>query len=185
MVIVLISGKAEHGKDTFAVFLKEALEEKGYKVGIYHFAKAVKEEAAEKLGWDGSKDEQGRSLLQKHGQGMREYDPYYWCKKLEEKLTGDEDIILCPDTRYKTEVGYFKIRLDSNYTVVTLRVNRYQNSRPYDNNLTVEQRNHISETDLDDFHFDIRVKYDEGVENVRSMAHSTAGFVMPVKTVKG
>ena len=40
--IYAISGKAQHGKDTFAEFLYQELTEKGYKVLVTHYGDLVK-----------------------------------------------------------------------------------------------------------------------------------------------
>ena len=42
MKIIAISGKAQHGKDTTAEFLKSELETHGYKVQIAHYADLLK-----------------------------------------------------------------------------------------------------------------------------------------------
>lgn len=47
--IILIGERKRQGKDTFALFLKEQIENKGYNVNILHFADALKEIVAEML----------------------------------------------------------------------------------------------------------------------------------------
>lgn len=42
MKIIAISGKAQHGKDTTAGFLKSTLEADGYKVQVAHYADLLK-----------------------------------------------------------------------------------------------------------------------------------------------
>ena len=42
MQVIVISGKAQHGKDTTAGFLKDALEADGYPVLIAHYGDLVK-----------------------------------------------------------------------------------------------------------------------------------------------
>ena len=68
MQVIVISGKAQHGKDTTAGFLKDALEADGYPVLIAHYGDLVKYVCKMYLGWNGEKDEYGRSLLQYAGQ---------------------------------------------------------------------------------------------------------------------
>ena len=67
MQVIVISGKAQHGKDTTAGFLKDALEADGYPVLIAHYGDLVKYVCKMYLGWNGEKDEYGRSLLQYAG----------------------------------------------------------------------------------------------------------------------
>ena len=65
MKVILISGKAGHGKDAFATFLKEKLEAAEKTVLIIKFGDAVKWLAQKFLGWDGNKDDKGRSFSRK------------------------------------------------------------------------------------------------------------------------
>ena len=62
--IYAISGKAQHGKDTFAELLYQELTDKGYKVLVTHYGDLVKYICKTIFNWDGQKDEKGRHLLQ-------------------------------------------------------------------------------------------------------------------------
>ena len=57
MRVVLISGKAQHGKDTTANFLKQELELHGSRVLITHYGDLVKYTCKAFFNWDGNKDE--------------------------------------------------------------------------------------------------------------------------------
>ena len=62
--IILISAKAEHGKDSLADYLKTQLENKGERVATMHFAKYLKGILKDFYGWDGaSKDIYWRDKL--------------------------------------------------------------------------------------------------------------------------
>ena len=61
---ICISGKAGSGKDTAAEYLQQEIEMDGYNVLIYHYADILKFVLQRLFGWDGVKDEYGRSLLQ-------------------------------------------------------------------------------------------------------------------------
>ena len=67
MKVICISGKAQHGKDTSALMVKEMLEDDGYKVLIAHYGDLVKYICRTFFQWNGEKDEAGRSLLQRIG----------------------------------------------------------------------------------------------------------------------
>ena len=81
MKIILIIGKARMGKDTTANIMKEQLESKGKKVLICHYADLLKYICKTFFGWDGVKDNNGRSILQYVGTDkIRKENPNYWVK---------------------------------------------------------------------------------------------------------
>lgn len=153
--IVLISGKAESGKDTVANFLmRKSVAEVCYSL---HIAGCVKRIARESFGWDGLKDERGRALLQLIGDGGRQYDPNIWINEflldldcVLSQTNGKNFLVVVPDVRYKNEV--LKI-LDwghkNNIEVLSIRVERPNHT----NKLTKEQQLNGSETDLDNWGF--------------------------------
>lgn len=145
--IIVISGKAQHGKDTTAIYLKEQLEDNGERVLITHYGDLVKYVCKTFFGWDGEKDEAGRRILQYVGTDViRAEFPDYWVNFISEilKLFPNEwDYVLIPDCRFPNEVE--KLIADG-HDVFHIRV-----VRPYfQSPLTAEQQNHPSETALDD-----------------------------------
>jgi len=163
-IIVLISGKARHGKDTLARMVQEVLPDYLLTPQVVSFADAVKREVKETYKWNGEKDDYGRNLLQSHGQMRREQDSEYWIKLTEARFYKVADVVLIPDARYTNEINYFRER---GYTCLTVRVVRCnEDDSPFDNGLTSEQQSHISETDLDEFPFDIRIKRISGAKNM-------------------
>lgn len=172
MLVILVSGKAGHGKDTFASYLKDILGENEI-VEHINLAYVLKQEALE-AGWNGRKDEEGRSFLQWFGEKKREEDIYYCCKKLEKIIPEETDILIVGDCRQEHEVNYFR---EKDYEVVTIRVIRYVEGKPFENNLTEEQKNDTTETGLDNFNFDIRVHYDEGLKEVQKMVKVVAHMI--------
>ncbi|NMA48744.1 MAG: hypothetical protein GX947_03085 [Tissierellia bacterium] len=163
MQIITISGQAQHGKDTTAEILKKKLEKLQYKVLIIHYADYLKYICSQYYGWDGKKDVKGRALLQQVGtEKARSKCPDFWVSIVEKFISvfGDDfDYILIPDCRFPNEVQYLK---DRNYDVMAVKVNRIK----FENSLTKEQRNHPSETALNDFQFDKILAYESGVEFV-------------------
>ena len=167
MKVVLISGKARHGKDTTAAFLKEALERDGNRVLIAHYGDLVKYVCKAFFCWNGEKDERGRAMLQRVGTDViRARDEDFWTRFLCSILSffPDEwDFVLIPDCRFPNEVdapGEFG--LDSTH----LRVIRPD----FDNGLTEEQQNHISETALDDVRADSYLYNDGDLNDLRKKA---------------
>lgn len=146
MKIILISGKARHGKDTVAGFLQKSLEEHGEDVLIAHYADLVKYVCKTFFGWDGVKDEYGRNILQYVGTDVvRAKRPNFWADFLSDILSifADEwDYVIIPDTRFPNEIECMK-SLDAD--VVHIRVRRSGFESP----LTPEQQKHASEVALD------------------------------------
>ena len=66
-IIFLFTGKARHGKDTAASFLKDCFEKDNKKVIFSQYAKYIKFYCKEMYGWDGSEETKPRELLQKLG----------------------------------------------------------------------------------------------------------------------
>lgn len=146
MKVICISGKAQHGKDTTAGFLKERLEDQGYDVLIAHYGDLVKYVCKSFFGWNGAKDEYGRGLLQYVGTDVvREQEPDFWVAFLAKMLhffREEWDYVLIPDSRFPNEIDYLR---DAGLDVTHLRVIREHFQSP----LTEEQQRHPSETALD------------------------------------
>lgn len=167
--IILISGKACHGKDTFAKFLKEGLENKGKRVLICHYGDLLKFIAKAYLGWNGKKDEEGRKLLQQVGTGLiREKEPNFWVDfviKMLRYFGYMYDYVLIPDVRFPNEVDKVKEAFGDN-------VFHFRVVRPaFISDLTPEQLKHPSETALDDYPPDCELlndgtlkEFEEGVK---------------------
>lgn len=151
MKVVLISGKSGSGKDHFASVCRGYLEAHDKKVLVTHFGDLLKYTCKEFLGWNGEKDEAGRNALQNFGTNdVRGRYPDFWAEYLARILSildGRFDVVLVPDLRRENEISVLR---DIGLDIVTVRVKRPD----YENNLTLEQRNHISETALDDYKFD-------------------------------
>ena len=153
MKVCCISAKARHGKDTAAELIKEYLESKGQRVLITHFADLLKFICIKFFGWDGNKDEKGRTLLQYIGTDVvGAKRPSYWAEFIVDilKMFEDEwDFVLIPDCRYPIEVSILK----EHFETLVLRVERPD----FDNGLTTAQKNHPSEVDMDHYNFDVHL----------------------------
>lgn len=141
--IILISGYAGSGKDTFGQFLKEELNKEQNNIAVtLAFATPIKECAMKYFNWDGNKDEKGRRLLQQIGRVGREYDKDIWIKKLIEKIEEYSNIqyFIITDWRFKNEYEYLEKRYGKE-NVITIRIQR--------NDITI--LDDVSEHDLDNF----------------------------------
>ena len=155
MTIVLFSGKAEAGKSLSASLLKTMLEAQGKRVAIIPYGDYVKHTAKLVWGWDGKKDEAGRKLLQWWGTDVvREKWPGFWAEtvmRLASAVYDLLDYILIDDARYQNEITCWDC-----CDCLSVRIERPN----HENALTLEQRQHISETSLDNWPFDVTITAD-------------------------
>jgi hypothetical protein len=152
---ILCSGRARHGKDTSAEIIKDNLEARGYRVLITHYADLLKFICKNFFGWNGEKDEAGRTLLQQVGTNcIREQDPDYWVDfvaNLIRMFPDRYDFVIIPDTRFPNEIDRIT---DAGFPATHVRIIRTD----FESQLTEEQKNHPSETALNDIEPDFVIK---------------------------
>ena len=171
MKVICISAKARHGKDTAAEIMKEYLEMQGKEVLITHFADLLKYLCKSLFGWDGNKDEKGRTLLQYIGTDVvGKKNPAYWAQFVSNVLCMFEnewDYVLIPDCRYPVEIETMRQIFDT--TIVRIE-------RPnFDNGLTEAQKNHPSEVDMDNYPFDYKILNNGTLEEFRQEIYNFMG----------
>lgn len=164
MKVITVSGHARHGKDTVANILQKQLQEDGNRVLITHYADLLKYICTTFFGWNGEKDETGRTLLQYVGTDVvRKKNPDYWVDFVADILNYFEDqwdYVVIPDTRFPNEFNRLKERgLDA----VHLRIVRPDFASP----LTKEQQEHPSETALDDVKPDFYIVNDSDLKTLK------------------
>ena len=165
MKVIAVSGHARHGKDTVAKMLQEQLEADGNKVLITHYADLLRYICKTFFGWDGKKNERGRTLLQHVGTDVvRKNEPNFWVDFVADILCYFNDywdFVIIPDTRFPNEFNRLKERgLDA----VHLRVVRTDFVSP----LTAEQQAHPSETALDDIEPDFCIINDGDLDSLKT-----------------
>jgi hypothetical protein len=145
--VILLSGKARHGKDSAAIYLQSKLP----KSTTMLFAKYIKQYAKDYFGWDGREETKPRELLQQMGTELiREklrkpnFHVSRTCEDIE-ILSKYFDYFIVSDCRFFNEIFYTKAMFPLD--TITIRVNRTN----YVSELTTEQQNHRSETELDNF----------------------------------
>ena len=162
--VCCISAKARHGKDTAAAMIAEYLESKGKRVLITHYADLLKFICKNYFGWDGEKDEKGRTLLQYVGTDVvGKQTPEFWAEFIVDVLKffpGHWDFVLIPDCRYPWEVS----TMEENFDTVVLRVERHG----FESNLTEEQKKHASEVSMDNYPFDAIIYNDSDLDSFRN-----------------
>ena len=156
--IITVSGKAGHGKDTFASALSNTLQAMGYNVLIFHYADLLKMYCEKYFGWNGEKDEAGRTLLQYIGTDViRKKRPNYWVDHaidLLQVLKDRWDYCIIPDARFPNEMERWT---KAGFKLTAVHVNRVG----YESNLSAAQQRHKSETALDDFYFSFYINIEE------------------------
>lgn len=145
--VVCISGQARAGKDTAAEMMKRELEEEwNHRVLTIHNADLLKFMCKTLFGWDGQKNEKGRHVLQYVGTDViRKQEPDFWVAfiiKVLKLFPNEWDYVLIPDVRFPNEISELK---KAGFDVHHIHI-----TRPVENDLTEEQRNHPSETALKD-----------------------------------
>lgn len=163
MKVILISGKAQNGKDTVASILKYKLSKDGYSVLVTHYADLLKFICSNYFEWNGQKDESGRRLLQYVGTDIiRKQNPTLWVDFIAMILgyfKDNWDYVIIPDCRFPNEITKM---IEAGFDTIHLRIERTNFESP----LTIEQQQHSSETALDDFKADYYIENSSTIENL-------------------
>lgn len=148
MKVICITGKARHGKDTVAGMMAEIMRNDGKRVLIAHYGDLVKYICKTFFGWDGKKDEKGRTMLQYVGTDkIRAVSPDYWVDFIANVLTifqGEWDYVLIPDCRFPNE---YEVMQHYGFDTTLVRVLRTD----FESDLTDAQKKHPSETAMDEY----------------------------------
>ena len=161
----IIMGEAGAGKDTFAKHVKRKCELSNPYVTVHQvtFAEQLKKEARE-LGWNGQKDECGRTLLQNLGKVMKAYhgSDYYARMAFRGKLpVGDDGTVwIVTDARFLSEIHYARSFAEKYGIDITfIRVDRDLDPE-WVSSLTEEQKKDVSEVEWKSIEPDIVIHND-------------------------
>lgn len=159
--IFLLSGKARSGKNEISKIIERYYSNK--KCITISFGYYIKDYAKRISDWDGSEETKPRELLQHLGIELVR-------NKIDKRLFIDRilqdieifsyfyDIIVISDVRLLDEITILKENYPDSISIRVVRNN-------YENNLTKEQKNHLTETNLDNFNdFDYIVNNDDNLE---------------------
>ncbi len=115
------------------------------------------------FGWNGKKDDYGRSLLQWVGTDkVRSVNPNFWVDFIINILSVFKDkwdYVLIPDCRFPNEIKRWS---GDDWSITTVRINRIG----FDSPLTHKQQNHLSETALDTYYFDYELSSESGLDKL-------------------
>jgi hypothetical protein len=150
--IYLLHARAQSGKDTCAAIMKEEYEKRGKRVIIIAFADYVKWCLDKYYGVKDCKSPEGRTTIQHFATDLvRKNDPTFWGRTVADLLRAiedDFDYAIIPDWRFENEYTSLASRFASNI-IATVLITRPDNNKT--DNMTYEQRNHQSETELDNW----------------------------------
>ena len=173
-IIITVSGQARHGKNSFCDILQIKLNELNKKSLIINYADYLKYLAKQYYGWNGQKDEAGRTLLQQLGtEKIRSKKPDFWVDTVINFINvvkDDFDFILIGDCRFSNEINKW---LEKGYKTISIHVTRTN----FDNGLTLEQKNHASEIALNGYEFDYYI----GAENLEELEKEVDKFILELK----
>ncbi len=155
--IYVISGKANTGKNKVASIIKEVYNHRKIKTINLAFASYLKEYAKSILEWDGNEATKPREFLQQLG--IELIKDKINSHLLIDRITEDikvysyfYDVITISDARLESEIDAIK---DNFNNVIAIHV--YNNRS---NNLTDNQKQHLTEIDLDNYY-----DYDYEIDN--------------------
>lgn len=146
MRLFIIGGKANVGKNTLAKYIKEYYDKKDEKSIITEYSKYIKLLANEMIDWE-EKHKKPRKFLQDLGEEYRKIiDPSVFINRMKEDILilqkYYQNIIIC-DARLIPEFTLMKTKYKNCYTIHLIGNTK--------NDLTEEEANHITETELDSF----------------------------------
>ena len=160
--IIILSGKARAGKDTTMNFLNEIYNN----IIQLQYGSYIKEYAKKISNWDGSEETKPRELLQQLGTNIirENIDNKFFIKKMIDDIKVYSyffDTIVISDARFKIEIDDIKNTFNN---VIAVRIERPN----FDNGLTLEQKKHPSEIDLDDYNkFNYKLINDGTLEDLK------------------
>lgn len=159
--IFILSGKARSGKNEISKMIEKYYSNK--KTIIISFGHYIKDYAKRISDWDGSEETKPRDLLQQLGIELvkNKINNKLFINRILEDIeifSYFYDIIVVNDARLVDEIEILKQQYPNSISIRIVRNN-------YDNKLTLEQKNHLTEIDLDDYNdFDYVINNDEKLE---------------------
>lgn len=148
MKIFIVGGKSGSGKGEIAKMIEEFYIYKLKKCVVTEYSKYLKLFAKELTDWDGISQNKPRDFLQEFGSKIREYDKYFFTKRMIEDINIYEiagvDVLIIADARMPEEFEKLKENYDEVYSLLV--VNQFAQSK-----LTIKQQSHITETALENY----------------------------------
>ena len=187
-IVIAYLGRARNGKDTAAEFAMNWLNKNTNLVSEHKSFAALLKEQAKMMGWNGEKDFAGRTFLQELSAPIKHYyslmadsypdneeykeyanNNFYPGHVYKEIMASDADVFHITDMRFMNEANYYEQKAyNGDFIFITIRIDRRESSgAKYYGDLTIEQRNHESETSLNGYNTDITYVNDGTLEDFR------------------
>ena len=162
MKVILIAGKAGSGKTSLGNEIINLAESLNLRALQTEFSKYIKMYAKEIICYDGNPNNKPRKFLQDMGSFIRKDDELFFIRRILEDLKVYEnyfDVVVISDVRLIQEIEEMK---KSKYNVTTIYIKNLSSNY----NLTEEEKNHITEIELDNyqqFDYEIEVNNQEEI----------------------
>lgn len=179
MKIYLLAGKAGSGKDLMGRYMKTQYDFAGHNACILHITTPLYEYARNYFSWNGNMAEKPREFLQEMGIEVIQKQlgkKYFLLDRLCEDvdiLKNFFDVFIITDGRLLFEFEELKRRFPSIKIIHVIRDN-------YENELTEQEKQHVTETEMEDY-----TDYDYIVRNTsKERLYSEADKIMDVEEAK-
>ncbi len=176
MKIYLLAGKAGSGKDLMGRYMKTQYDFAGHNACILHITTPLYEYARNYFSWNGNMAEKPREFLQEMGIEVIQKQlgkKYFLLDRLCEDvdiLKNFFDVFIITDGRLLFEFEELKRRFPSVKIIHVIRDN-------YENELTEQEKQHVTETEMEDY-----TDYDYIVRNTsKERLYSEADKIMGVE----
>ncbi len=150
MKIYLLAGKAGSGKDLMGRYMKREYDFSGHHACILHITTPLYQYARNYFSWNGDMAEKPREFLQEMGieiiqkkLGKKYFLIDRLCEDIE-ILKNFFDVFIITDGRLISEFEELRRRFPDIKIIHIIREN-------YDNKLSLEEKNHITELELDEY----------------------------------
>lgn len=175
--IYIFAGKARAGKDTSADILKKYYEQNNKKVIILQYSFYLKEYAKKITGWDGSDENKPRQLLIDLGTGLirKQINRNFFVDRMIQDIEIYSyyfDVIIISDARLVEELDYPKTKMKNVKLINIVRPN-------YDNGLTEEQKQSLTESALNNYeNYDYKLINDGTIEDLENKIINMLGEML-------
>ncbi len=168
MKIILLGGKANSGKDSTAEYIDEYYRSRGLDVVNIQIAYYMKMYAKQIAHWDGDNETKPRQLLQDLGTELirKQIDQYFFIKRILQDIdiySRYFDVITISDGRLPEEFASIKVAYPETVTVHVTRPN-------YNSHLTKKQKEHVTESLVDDIEYDYDIVNDGTLDDLQKKA---------------